>query len=124
LKGYGLDVKVWDDTMIKTGDQWMEDITNALRETRVGVLLVSQNFLGSDFILHEEIPALLEAVKNEGGKIMPVILCQTPIDLHPVLKHYQAANPPEKPLNTLTEPERDAVYAKLLEDILAFYGIK
>jgi GTPase SAR1 family protein len=124
LKGYGLDVKVWDDTMIKTGDQWMEDITKALNATRIGVLLVSQNFLGSDFILHEEIPVLLEAVEKDGGKIMPIILRQTPIKFHPVLKHYQAANPPEKPLNTLTEPERDAVYAKLLEDILAFYGIK
>ena len=124
LEAYGLDVKIWDDTLMETGDKWLDEITNALKSTRIGVLLVSQNFLGSKFIRDKEIPALLEAVEKEGGKIMPVILRQTPIILHPVLKQYQAANPPEKPLNTLTEPERDAVYAKLLEDILGFYGIE
>ena len=108
---------------MRTGDDWLAEITKALQATRVGVLLVSQNFLASDFITTKEIPALLDNVKTEGGKIMSVILRQTPIKLHPVLKNYQAANPPEKPLNTLTEPEKDAVYAKLLEDILHFYGI-
>ena len=119
-----MDVKVWDDTLLRTGDEWLSEITKALQSTKVGVLLVSHNFLSSKFIRHQEIPALLEAVEKDGGKIMPIILRQTPIKFHPVLKHYQAANPPEKPLNTLTEPERDAVYAKLLEDILAFYGIQ
>ncbi len=123
LKAFGLDVKVWDDTQMRAGDEWLAEISKALQATRVGVLLVSQNFLASDFITTKEIPALLDNVKTEGGKIMSVILRQTPIKLHPVLKNYQAANPPEKPLNTLTEPEKDAVYAKLLEDILHFYGI-
>ncbi len=122
LKAYGLDVIVWDDTQIRIGDDWLSEITKALQATRVGVLLVSQNFLASDFITTKEIPALLDAVKNEGGKIMSVILRKTPFQLHPVLGKYQAANPPEKPLNTLTEPEKDEVYSKLLEDILHFYG--
>ena len=123
LKTYGLDAKVWDDTQMRTGDDWLAEITKALQATRVGVLLVSQNFLASEFITTKEIPALLDNVKTECGKIMSVILRQTPFKLHPVLKNYQAANPPEKPLNTLSEPEKDDVYAKLLEDILHFYGI-
>ena len=122
LKSFGLDVKVWDDTQIRIGDDWLSEITKALQATRVGVLLVSQNFLASDFITTKEIPALLDAVKNEGGKIMSVILRKTPFQLHPVLGKYQAANPPERPLNTLSEPEKDEVYSKLLEDILHFYG--
>jgi len=123
LKAYGLDVKVWDDTQIRIGDNWLAEITKALQLTRVGILLVSHNFLGSEFIRNQEVPALLEAVEKEGGKIMPVILRKTPFQMHPVLKKYQAANAPGKPLNTLTEPEKDDVYAKLLEDILCFYGI-
>ena len=123
LKAYGLDANVWDDTQMRTGDDWLAEITKALKSTKVGVLLVSQNFLSSDFITKKEIPALLDNVINDSGKIMSVILRKTPFQLHPVLKNYQAANPPEKPLNTLTEPEKDAVYSKLLEDILHFYGI-
>ena len=40
LKSFGLDVKVWDDTQIRIGDDWLSEITKALQATRVGVLLV------------------------------------------------------------------------------------
>ena len=54
--------KVWADPYIEVGGEWRRDISTALSRTCVGVLLVSGNFLASDFIYDEELPALLAGV--------------------------------------------------------------
>jgi len=121
LTSLGLNVNIWDDTQIRTGDDWFSEIKKALNTTKVGILLISQNFLSSTFINNKEITALLDVVENKGGKIMPILLRKTLFHKHPVLGKYQSVNSPEKPLNSLSESEKDTIYTKLLEDILNFY---
>jgi TIR domain len=45
-------LQVWADPYIKVGDRWWRNISEALSRACVGVLLVSPNFINSDFIFH------------------------------------------------------------------------
>ena len=109
LENEGLSLNMWDDTKIKAGMKWREEIEKALASAKVAILLVSTDFLASDFILQDELPPLLKAAEKDGAIILPIILksCRYTDSKH--LKEFQAVNDPRKPLSILTENEQDEV---------------
>ena len=65
---------LWDDHRIGAGEDWYQEIQEAMNAASVAVLMVSANFLDSKFIRQEEVPRLLERRKEEGMRIFPVII--------------------------------------------------
>lgn len=57
-------IDLWADTRIKAGEDWIKQIDPALAKARVAVLLVSADFLASDFIVSKELPTLLQKAKR------------------------------------------------------------
>jgi hypothetical protein len=45
---------------------WREEIKKALASAQVALLMVSADFLASDFVTREELPELFHAAKKEG----------------------------------------------------------
>jgi TIR domain len=64
----------WNDEQIGAGEDWYETISAAMDASGVGVFLISSDFLGSDFILKEEVTHLIERREREGLHIVPVYL--------------------------------------------------
>jgi hypothetical protein len=72
LRGEGL-IDVWVDDKIGAGSDWAANIDQAMSSARVGILLITKNFLNSKFILQTEVPRLLTRRQNEGLVLFPVI---------------------------------------------------
>ena len=72
------ELDVWDDRRIEAGEDWHPEIETAMAQASVAILMVSADFLTSNFILGEEVPRLLERRHNEGLRVFPVIVrpCQ------------------------------------------------
>ena len=97
---------------------WRQEITEALERTKVAVLMISANFLASDFIASDELPALFTAANEGGTIIMPIILKPCSFTRIPNLSRFQSVNPPSRTLVEMNEGEQDRFLLKLTEDIL------
>jgi len=111
--------KVFDDSQIQPGTRWKDEIKAALDRARVAILLVSADFLASDFIAENELPPLLKKAKNGGAIIFPVIVSPCGFLKEEALADYQAVNDPSKPLDSLTSSESEKILTKLSDAVEA-----
>lgn len=112
-------VDVWDDTKIKVGDHWKKEIDTALHQAAIAVLIVSADFLASDFIIDNELPPILEKAQLDGTKIVPVILKPCRFSRDANLSRFQALNSPEKPVYGMNESEQEVIWDRLSQLIEA-----
>ena len=109
-------IKLWDDTQILPGAKWRDEINNALARAKVAVLLVSADFLNSDFIDEKELPQLLAAAENEGVKVIWVPIRPSAFQATDI-EQYQAVHPPVKPLSILDDSEQELALVNIAKAI-------
>jgi TIR domain len=107
-------IDYWDDSKILPGQKWKEEIRKAIEETKVAILLVSTDFLGSDFIATNELPPLLTAAEKEGAIILIVIVKPCLFEEFNELNKFQAMNQPSKPVTKLTVDEKEELLVNLV----------
>lgn len=62
--------RIWTDASLRAGDEWEAEIERRLKTTTVAVLLVSPNFLKSNFISTREYPQIMKRASE--GKLRVV----------------------------------------------------
>lgn len=116
LERQGL-IDLWYDKRIESGADWRQEIENALAKHDIAVLLISPDYLASDFIDAKELPSILNTAKEKDTYILPVIISPCRITLQEELEKIQAVNPPDKPLSTMDEATREQVFVDVAETI-------
>jgi tetratricopeptide (TPR) repeat protein len=110
-------LSVWEDRQIEVGDDWYPEIEKALNDAKIAILLISANFLKSKFIVGKEVPCLLERRKNEGIRVIPLILNPCPWRKVEWLSAIQGASPDNIELSGLSKHKRDSILSKLAEKV-------
>ena len=113
---YSLDV--WSDDRIRPGSKWRDEIREAVERADVAILLISADFLASDFIRNDELPPLLEAAELEGALILPVLVSPCLFLQMPEIAQFQAVNNPSKSLLSASPAEQEETFLEVAEAIL------
>lgn len=108
-------IDLWSDTKLQVGDQWREEVHEAVDSARVAILLISADFLASEFIVTDELPPLLAAAEKRGTRILPVILKPSRFLREAKLARFHALNDPKEPVIRMNEADREELYARLAE---------
>jgi internalin A len=82
----------------------------------LAVEVVSPDFLASDFIAENELPPLLDAAEAEGLTIIWIPLTFSSYEETEIEK-YQAAHPPNPPLDDLPSADRNRAWVDICKKI-------
>jgi hypothetical protein len=88
-----------------------------MEEAAIAILLISADFLASEFIASNELPPLLAAAEAKGTRIIPVIVKPSRFLRDERLSRFQAINDPARPVIVMMEAEREELFARLTETI-------
>ena len=67
-------IEIWHDQMIKPGQAWEGTIWTKFEEADLVLLLISADFIASDFCYRQELHRALERRKQGKASVVPIIL--------------------------------------------------
>lgn len=110
-------IDLWEDTKIKAGEKWKDKINAALEKSVIAILLISADFMASDFIVDNELPPLLKAAEEKGKVILPLIVKPCRFTSDENLSKFQAINDPKHPMSKLSDNDKEELYVKVADYI-------
>ena len=107
--------ELWFDTLIETGEQWRPEIEAAIARADIALLLVSPDFLSSDFIMDEELPALI----RRGVLLAAMLLRASHHDAIEELAGVQWAHDPKVDGPVATAADVDGAIVRATNGLIA-----
>ena len=98
-------IDVWYDRDINAGTEWEREISEQLKTAQIILLLVSPNFMGSDYCYGIEMKQAIERHKRGEARVIPIILRSVHWQLAPFGK-LQALPKDAKPVKNWRDPDK------------------
>ncbi len=114
-----LNVKFWLDKELAPGEKYKLFIRDQIDRSQVALLIVSQDFLNSEFIESDELPRITEREHQGLMTIVPILVKPCEWSDFPVIEEHQML-PGSIPLIKFVE--NDAAWAEAQQDVL--HGLK
>jgi hypothetical protein len=120
-----IDFESWQDNLIEIGEEWHIAIQNAIDECDFAILLISAEYMDSDYIREHEFDVFLKASETRDFKIFPILIRDYDFGKVAKLKKYQFFKPASEdygfpkegtellPYNKLFRIDTDGVYNEL-----------
>lgn len=69
-----LHIEFWADDRIAGGQDWKKEIDKAIERAHLGILLLSDDFIGSEFIFNIELTRLRERYNKDKLMLFPIVV--------------------------------------------------
>lgn len=115
-------IEVWQTSDIPAGADWTSTIQDAAMSADIAILLISPDFLASDFIVQRELPTLLSQRKSTGLAVLPLVVRPSAWSAIPELAQLQFLNSDARPLSDSTSNEIDQTFAFVAERVSEISG--
>lgn len=109
------EVTIWDDQKIKAAADWRHEIEKALLSAKAAVLLISMDFLSSEFIANHELPQLLNAAMQRGVQVFWIAVRASNVEETDIAK-YQAVHK-DPPLADIGVAQLDRTFSEIYKKI-------
>ena len=112
-------LELWDDTQIRAGQRWRDEIRAAIAAADIAILLISADFYASDFVADNELPPLLNAAHKERRlDILILHINHSFFEDDNNLSVYQAINSPDRPIEDLSlVGEQEKIFRDLAREV-------
>ena len=107
-------IEQWHDRMIPPGDEWEEAIAENLENSQLVLLLVTPDFMASQYIYEKEIDRAIERHKRGEARVIPIIVRPAPWE-GTALDRLQAL--PKNARAITTWANRDQAWLNVLQGI-------
>jgi two-component system, NtrC family, response regulator HydG len=107
----------WDDSRIRPGTPWRDEIAVSLDRAKLAILLLSPDFLASDFITQNELPPLLEAASLNRTRILSVVVRPCLLEEHEDLQKFSMLGS-TRPLSSMARNEQEEALVEIARSVI------
>lgn len=107
----------WSDSEIQLGENWENEIQNAIDEAKVALLLISADFLDSEFIMDTEVPRILKMAEDDQLVIIPFVVRPCPWELFEWIRATQGYVDNNQALSGQSEYHTELILTELVREI-------
>ena len=112
-----LSYRAWSDSDITPGAKWEEEIKKAIDGAKVALLLISADFLISEFIMEQEVPRIRERAENGQLVIIPFVVRPCPWEFFEWIRSTQGYVDNTKALSGQNEYNIELTLTELVREI-------
>ena len=108
-------IEIWHDRDISAGTDWEREISEQLNSAQIILLLVSPDFMASDYCYGTEMKRAIERHNRKEARVIPVIL--RPVHWEDILGNIQALPADAKPVMSSSWHSQDDALFDVAEGI-------